>query len=48
MGPGFGLVALDFSQISPAGGLLGFVCMYIGRLEIIPVLLLIFPGLWKK
>jgi trk system potassium uptake protein TrkH len=48
VGPGFGLVALDFSQISQAGRLLGFTCMYMGRLEIIPVLLLIFPGLWKK
>jgi len=48
VGPGFGLVALDFSQISQAGRFLGFVCMYMGRLEIIPVLLVIFPGLWKK
>lgn len=48
VGPGFGLVALDFSQISQAGRLLGFLCMYMGRLEIIPVLLLIFPGLWKR
>ncbi|NPV61547.1 MAG: TrkH family potassium uptake protein [Methanotrichaceae archaeon] len=48
VGPGFGVVALDFSLISTLGRLLGFLCMYVGRLEIIPIIILFLPDLWKK
>jgi len=48
VGPGFGVVALDFSGVSALGRLLGFLCMYVGRLEIIPVIILFLPELWKK
>jgi trk system potassium uptake protein TrkH len=48
VGPGFGAVAMDFSSVSQAGKVLGLVCMYVGRLEIIPALTLIMPELWKK
>jgi trk system potassium uptake protein TrkH len=48
VGPGFGIVALDFTGISQAGRALGFLCMYIGRLEILPVILMLLPETWKK
>ncbi len=48
VGPGFGVVALDFSGVSQAGRLLGVACMYFGRLELIPALMLLLPELWKK
>lgn len=48
VGPGFGVVALDFSGVSQAGRLLGIICMYFGRLEIVPALMLLLPELWKK
>ena len=48
VGPGFGVVALDFAGISAAGRALGIFCMYIGRLEILPVILMFLPETWKK
>jgi trk system potassium uptake protein TrkH len=48
VGPGFGVVALDFTGISQAGRVLGAFCMYIGRLEILPVILMFLPETWKK
>lgn len=48
VGPGFGIIAFDWTGISPAGKLIGFFCMYIGRLELLPVFLLFVPDLWKK
>ncbi len=48
VGPGFGIVALDFTGISQAGRILGVVCMYIGRMEILPVILMFLPETWKK
>ena len=48
VGPGFGVVAFDFSQLSQASKIIAFICMYVGRLEIIPVLVLFLPDLWKK
>jgi trk system potassium uptake protein TrkH len=48
VGPGFGVVALDFSGVSQSGRVLGLICMYMGRLEIIPVILLLLPDLWRK
>jgi len=48
VGPGFGVVALDFSSVSQLGRILGIFCMYIGRLEVLPVILLFLPEIWKK
>ncbi|HNX39553.1 MAG TPA: potassium transporter TrkG [Methanothrix sp.] len=48
VGPGFGVVALDFTAVSQAGRALGAFCMYVGRLEILPVLLMFLPETWKK
>jgi trk system potassium uptake protein TrkH len=48
VGPGFGVVALDFTGVSEAGRALGFFLMYIGRLEILPVILMLLPETWKK
>ena len=48
VGPGLGEVAFDFSKVTHLGKLIGIFCMYIGRMEIMPVLLLFLPNLWKK
>ena len=48
VGPGFGVVALDFSSVSQLGRILGIFCMYIGRLEVLPVILMFLPETWKK
>jgi trk system potassium uptake protein TrkH len=48
VGPGLGEVAFDFSKVTHLGKLIGIFCMYIGRMEIMPVLLLFLPDLWKK
>ena len=47
VGPGLGVVALDFSQVTPMGKMIAIFCMYIGRMEILPVMLLFLPDLWK-
>ncbi len=48
VGPGFGVVALDFSSVSQLGRVLGIFCMYIGRLEVLPVILMFLPETWKE
>lgn len=48
VGPGFGLITFDWSQISNAGKMIGFFAMYIGRLEMMPIFLLLIPELWRK
>ena len=48
VGPGFGIIAFDWSQISSLGKLIGFFAMYIGRLELMPIFLLFLPDLWRK
>lgn len=48
VGPGFGAVAFDWSQVSPLGKITGFFCMYIGKLELLPVFLLFVPELWRR
>ncbi len=48
VGPGFGVITFDWSQISSTGKMIGFFCMYIGRLELLPVFLLFIPELWRK
>ncbi|MCX6672710.1 MAG: TrkH family potassium uptake protein, partial [Methanothrix sp.] len=48
VGPGFGIIAFDWSQMSEAGKMIGFFAMYIGRLELMPIFLLFIPELWRK
>lgn len=50
VGPGFGMVGPMFSyeEIHPAAKMLLFFCMWIGRLEIVTVLVLLTPEFWKK
>lgn len=48
VGPAFGVLTFDWYKISPVGKMIGFFCMYIGRLEIMPVILLLVPDLWKE
>lgn len=50
VGPGLGQVGptLSFSEVHPAGKMLLFLCMWIGRLEIITPLVLLLPEFWKK
>jgi trk system potassium uptake protein TrkH len=48
VGPAFGIITFDWSQIGAAGKLIGFYAMYIGRLELMPVFLLFVPELWRK
>ncbi|MDD4161787.1 MAG: TrkH family potassium uptake protein [Methanothrix sp.] len=50
VGPGFGMVGpmFSFSEIHPAGKILLFFCMWIGRLEIVTALVLLLPEFWKK
>ena len=48
VGPGFGIITFDWSQISDAGKMIGFFAMYIGRLELMPIFLLFIPELWRK
>jgi trk system potassium uptake protein TrkH len=50
VGPGFGLVgpALSFASIHPLGKMVLFLCMWIGRLEVVSVLVLFMPEFWKK
>ena len=48
VGPGLGAVAFDFSEVTPLGKMIAFFCMYIGRMEIMPVMLLFMPDLWKE
>jgi trk system potassium uptake protein TrkH len=50
VGPGLGKVGpmFSFADIQPAGKMLLFFCMWIGRLEIVPVLVLFVPEFWKK
>jgi trk system potassium uptake protein TrkH len=50
VGPGLGKVGpmFSFADIQPAGKMLLFFCMWIGRLEIVAVLMLFIPEFWKK
>jgi trk system potassium uptake protein TrkH len=47
VGPGFGVVAMDFNSVSEYGKVLAAFCMYIGRLEILPVILMFLPETWS-
>jgi trk system potassium uptake protein TrkH len=50
VGPGFGMVGptLSFAEIPFLGKILLIICMWIGRLEIVTVLVLLVPEFWKK
>jgi trk system potassium uptake protein TrkH len=50
VGPGFGLVGptMSFAQLHPLGKIVLFMCMWIGRLEVVSVLVLLMPEFWKK
>jgi len=50
VGPGFGPVGpvLSFENVHPLGKLLLFLCMWIGRLEIVTPLVLLVPEFWKR
>jgi trk system potassium uptake protein TrkH len=50
VGPGFGMVGpmYSFAEVHPAGKMLLFFCMWIGRLEIVTALVLLLPEFWKK
>ena len=50
VGPGFGAVGpmYSFAEIHPAGKMLLFLCMWIGRLEVVTALVLLVPEFWKK
>jgi trk system potassium uptake protein TrkH len=48
VGPGFGIITFDWSQMSSAGKMIGFLAMYLGRLELMPIFLLLIPELWRK
>jgi len=50
VGPGLGTVGpiYSFAQIHPAGKVLLILCMWIGRLEVVTVLVLLMPEFWKK
>ncbi|MFZ1315430.1 MAG: potassium transporter TrkG [Methanothrix sp.] len=48
IGPGFGVVAMDFNAVSDGGKILAVFCMYIGRLEILPVVLMFLPETWSE
>ena len=50
VGPGFGMVGptFSFAEVHPAGKMLLFFCMWIGRLEIVTALVLLLPEFWKK
>lgn len=49
-GPGFSNVGpmYSFAEIHPAGKMLLFFCMWIGRLEVVTALVLLVPEFWKK
>ncbi len=48
VGPAFGIITFDWSQMSSLGKMIGFFDMYIGRLELLPIFLLFIPELWRK
>jgi len=47
VGPGFGVLSYDWTAMSPTGKAIGFLCMWIGRLELAS-LPAIFPGIVEE
>jgi trk system potassium uptake protein TrkH len=48
VGPGLGKLFLDFHALPNFSKMVMFLCMWIGRLEIIPAMVLLVPEFWKK
>lgn len=50
VGPGFNLVGPthSFSMFSPLSKILLSICMLMGRLELYPMVILLYPSTWKK
>ncbi|MFB3764064.1 MAG: TrkH family potassium uptake protein [Methanotrichaceae archaeon] len=48
IGPGLGKLFIDFHILPDFSKMVLFFCMWIGRLEIIPALVLLVPDFWKK
>jgi len=50
VGPGFGMIGptMSFAEIHPAAKMLLFICMWIGRLEIVTALVMLVPEFWKR
>lgn len=48
VGPGLGKLAVDFHAMPDFSKMIFFLCMWIGRLEIVPALVLLVPEFWKK
>ncbi|OPY44186.1 MAG: potassium transporter [Methanosaeta sp. PtaU1.Bin028] len=48
VGPGFGILTFDWSAVSSAGKIIGSFAMFIGRLEVMPVILLLTPEFWRR
>ncbi len=50
IGPGLGLVGPtgNYAQFSPVSKITLSICMIVGRLEIYPILLLVFPSFWRR
>ncbi len=47
VGPGFGLVSVDYASVPIAGKIILSFCMWAGRLELFTVLVLLTPAFWK-
>jgi trk system potassium uptake protein len=50
IGPGLGMVGAmgNYADFSALSKIVLSICMIVGRLEIFPILLLVFPSFWKK
>jgi trk system potassium uptake protein TrkH len=48
VGPGMGRLFVDFHSLPDISKMIFFLCMWIGRLEIMPALVLLVPEFWKK
>jgi trk system potassium uptake protein TrkH len=47
-GPGLGMVAETYDQISTAGKWICIIAMLLGRLEVLPLLVLLTPTFWRR
>ncbi len=48
VGPGFGIITFDWSQMGAAGKMVGFFAMHICRLDLMPVFILFIPKLRRR
>jgi len=48
VGPGIGKLFTDFHSLPDLSKMVLFFCMWLGRLEIVPILMLFLPEFWKK